>query len=117
MSLLVKGATIQVRVTPAVKAESERVLRGIGLNMSEAVELFLRRLIVDARIPFEVVALDSSQLNAVEPKEVSSIGRDARIDPEGHPIDEKIQKVFSRGHAPKRIRARKRGKGDDLRPS
>jgi hypothetical protein len=42
MSMLVRSATIQHRVTPLIKAASERVLWGIGLNMSEAVELFLR---------------------------------------------------------------------------
>jgi addiction module RelB/DinJ family antitoxin len=57
-----KSATIQVRVMPFVKAASEQILRRIGLTMSEAVELFLRRMMVDERIPFDVVALQSFQI-------------------------------------------------------
>jgi len=62
MTLVTKSATIQLRVMPLVKAASERILLRIGLNMSEAVELFLRRMIIDQRIPFDVVALQSFQI-------------------------------------------------------
>jgi len=62
MSLVVRTASIQARVTPAVKEASERVLRRIGLTMSEAVELFLRRVIIDEKLPFEVVALRPDML-------------------------------------------------------
>jgi addiction module RelB/DinJ family antitoxin len=61
--MLVRSATIQLRVTPLIKAASERVLWGIGLNMSEAVELFLRRVIVDQKIPFELIALETREID------------------------------------------------------
>ena len=32
--------------------------------MSEAIELFLRRVIIDERLPFEIVALDTEYLGA-----------------------------------------------------
>ena len=44
--------------------------------MSEAVELFLRRVIVDERIPFDIVALNTAQFNrlsAAHTKEESSV--------------------------------------------
>lgn len=47
-----------MRVTPAVKYASEEILHRIGLSMTQAMELFLRRVIVDERLPFDVVALD-----------------------------------------------------------
>lgn len=47
-----------MRVTPAVKYASEEVLHRLGMSMTEAMELFLRRVIVDQRIPFEIIALD-----------------------------------------------------------
>jgi addiction module RelB/DinJ family antitoxin len=62
MSHINRTATVQARVFPAIKEASERVLSRIGLNMSEAMELFLRRIIVDERIPFDVVALDATYL-------------------------------------------------------
>ncbi len=63
MALIARTAVIQARVFPGVKEASERVLYRIGLNMSEAMEIFLRRLIVDERIPFEIIALDVAQLS------------------------------------------------------
>lgn len=53
---------LQMRVRPEIKYASERVLRRIGLNLTEAMELFLRRVIVDQKLPFEVVALDDATL-------------------------------------------------------
>jgi addiction module RelB/DinJ family antitoxin len=63
MSLITRSATIQVRVVPVVKKASEEVLWRIGLTMSEAVELFLRRVIVDERIPFDLIALEVGKVD------------------------------------------------------
>jgi len=62
MSLVPKTATIQVRVVPIVKRSSEEILWRIGLTMSQAIELFLRRMIIDERLPFDVVALEVVQI-------------------------------------------------------
>ena len=63
MTLVPKTATIQVRVVPIIKQNSEEVLKRLGLTMSQAVELFLRRMIVEERIPFEVVALQNFMIS------------------------------------------------------
>jgi DNA-damage-inducible protein J len=55
-----RSAIIQARVRPEIKFAGEQVLRSIGLTMTEAMELFLRRLIVDQKMPFEVIALDEA---------------------------------------------------------
>jgi addiction module RelB/DinJ family antitoxin len=62
MSRIIRSAMVQVRVTPGVKWASEQVFWRIGLNMTEAMELFLRRVIVDQKLPFEVVALDETTM-------------------------------------------------------
>ena len=62
MSLVTRTAILQARVSPEVKYASERVLHRIGLNLTEALELFLRRVIVDEKLPFEVVAINDIQL-------------------------------------------------------
>jgi DNA-damage-inducible protein J len=62
MDLVTRTATLQMRVTPAVKYASEKILHRMGMSMTEAMELFLRRVIVDQRIPFEVAALDPETL-------------------------------------------------------
>ena len=53
-----RSAMLQMRVTPGVKHAAEDILRRLGLNMTEAMEMFLCRMIVDQRIPFDIVALD-----------------------------------------------------------
>jgi addiction module RelB/DinJ family antitoxin len=58
LTAMTRSAIIQARVRPEIKFAGEQVLRSIGLTMTEAMELFLRRLVVDQRLPFEVVALD-----------------------------------------------------------
>jgi len=114
MSTLIKSATIQLRVTPLVKAASEHVLWGIGMSMSEAVELFLRRIIVDERIPFEIVALDAAQLEEAFNDKVhsdqQSLTQGRRIlnsNKTGDPAKEKIENLFRRGRTSTGIRAKK----------
>jgi addiction module RelB/DinJ family antitoxin len=60
MSRIIRSAMLQMRVSPEIKFASEHVLRRIGLNLTEATELFLRRMIVDQSIPFDVVAIDTA---------------------------------------------------------
>jgi addiction module RelB/DinJ family antitoxin len=62
MSLVTRTAIIQARVSPEIKYASEHILRRIGLNLTEALELFLRRIIVDEKLPFEVIALNNMRL-------------------------------------------------------
>jgi addiction module RelB/DinJ family antitoxin len=57
MTLVTRTAMIQARVVPDVKVAGEHVLKRIGLTVSEAMELFIRRMIVDQRLPFDVIAL------------------------------------------------------------
>lgn len=65
MSLVTRSAILQARVSPEIKYASEKVLRRLGLNMTEVLEMFLRRVVIDQRIPFDVVALSDSQLEQI----------------------------------------------------
>ncbi len=66
MVLITRSAMLQMRVTPGVKRASEEILHRLGLSMTDAMEMFLRRVIVDQRIPFEIVALDTATLERIE---------------------------------------------------
>src|ERR1700730_16009979 len=44
MSRIIRSAMLQMRVSLEIKLASEHVLRRIGLNLTEATELFLRRM-------------------------------------------------------------------------
>jgi DNA-damage-inducible protein J len=65
MRALTRSAMVQARVYPPIKLAAERVLSRIGMTMSEAMELFLRRLIVEERLPFEVIALEDATLEII----------------------------------------------------
>ena len=62
MSLVTRTAILQARVSPEIKYASEKVLKRLGLNLTEVIEMFLRRMVIDQGIPFDVVALNDSQL-------------------------------------------------------
>lgn len=117
MNSLIKSATIQVRVTPLVKAASEQVLWAIGLSMSDAVELFLRRVIVDTRIPFEIIAIDPVHLEKtlvemphLNDRSLKDGSRFMNVGETGDPANEKIEKLFRRGRTSTGIQSRKRRK-------
>jgi addiction module RelB/DinJ family antitoxin len=61
-----RSAILQARVRPEIKFAAERVLESLGITMTEVMELFMRRLIVDRKIPFEVIALDEKALARIE---------------------------------------------------
>ena len=99
MTLITRTAIIQARVFPSVKEASERVLWRIGLNMSEAMELFLRRVIVDEKIPFEIAALNANQINFQPSQEGTETGslRVTVVKQKRGGDGKKIQKVFPGG--------------------
>ena len=53
-----KNEVVHARVQSNVKVESEKVLSSIGITLSQAIDLFLRQVILKKRIPF---ILDSEE--------------------------------------------------------
>jgi DNA-damage-inducible protein J len=49
-----KEAVIQVRVTTRMKKDAQKTLKGMGLDVSTAVNMFLNKVITTQSIPFEV---------------------------------------------------------------
>lgn len=50
----IKTETLHVRLSPNVKNEAEEILEELGLNMSYAVSMFLKQVIIKRRIPFDI---------------------------------------------------------------
>ena len=44
----------QIRIEESTKKQAVKLLEGLGLNLSEAVNIFLRQVILQNGIPFEV---------------------------------------------------------------
>ena len=49
-------AQINFRVDDDIKRSAERTLNDIGLNMSTAITIFLKAVVRENRIPFELTA-------------------------------------------------------------
>ena len=50
----IKTETLHVRLSPSIKAEAEEILEEMGLNMSYAVSMFLKQVIIKRKIPFDI---------------------------------------------------------------
>ena len=49
-----KTATLNMRVDPSVKEEAERVYAQFGMNLTDAVNVFLHKSIMEGGLPFEL---------------------------------------------------------------
>jgi len=56
MSHAVATERINVRVQPGLKASAEQVFRAMGLNLSDGINVYLRRVVADHAIPFQLEA-------------------------------------------------------------
>ena len=65
-----KSANLYVRVEPEVKENAEVILSRLGIPMSNAVEMFLRQIILRRGIPFNLT------LPAMKPIDISELSVD-----------------------------------------
>ena len=49
-----KTATIFTRVDPNIKLQAENVLNKLGISMATAIEIYLRQIALQRKIPFEM---------------------------------------------------------------
>jgi len=47
-------ATVKAKVDMNTKAQSEAILRGLGLDMTGAIKVFLTQVVMQGGLPFEV---------------------------------------------------------------
>lgn len=51
---MAKTATVFSRVEPSIKTQAEDILNKLGINMSTAIEIYLRQIVLQSKIPFEI---------------------------------------------------------------
>ena len=49
-----KTANYNIRLNPEIKAKAENTFAALGLNLSEAINIFLHKAILEHGLPFEV---------------------------------------------------------------
>ncbi len=61
-----KAATIHTRIAPDVKLHAEAILAQLGLSTSEAINLYMKHIILHQGIPFDVRIPNQITINAIE---------------------------------------------------
>lgn len=51
---MARTANVFTRVEPVVKEEAENVLNQLGISLSTAMEVYLRQIALQRKIPFEI---------------------------------------------------------------
>ncbi|MDE6869829.1 MAG: type II toxin-antitoxin system RelB/DinJ family antitoxin [Clostridia bacterium] len=57
---MAKNASVFTRIDPVVKEQAENVLNQLGISMATAMEMYLRQIAMQRKIPFEI-ALQSDK--------------------------------------------------------
>ncbi len=63
---MAKTAMTHTRITPEVKTEAERIIKGLGLSISAAHELFYRQIITHKGLPFDLRILNQDTIQAMD---------------------------------------------------
>ena len=51
---MAKSASISMRVNPQIKAEAESIYGSLGMTLTEAINIFLYKSILEGGLPFDV---------------------------------------------------------------
>jgi DNA-damage-inducible protein J len=73
ISATLKTTDVRSRIEPDLKDRASEVLAACGLNLSDAIRLFLRQVVVQQGLPFEVKAPNAKTIAAMQ--EARSIGK------------------------------------------
>jgi DNA-damage-inducible protein J len=65
MESSLKTTDVRSRIEPALKDRASEVLAACGLNLSDAIRLFLRQVVVEEGLPFAVKAPNAATVAAM----------------------------------------------------
>lgn len=74
-----KSATVRARIEPALKLKAEKVLAGLGLNASDAINLLYRQVALHKALPF---VLHTPNATTAKTLRASRRGRGAKAYPD-----------------------------------
>ncbi len=84
---------INIRISPDLKQEADNVLSALGLTMSSAVNLFLRKTVQEQGIPFEVsLKPNADTISAMEEAEAMLHDPNTKV---FHSLDELWEDLLS----------------------
>ncbi|MDC2857231.1 MULTISPECIES: type II toxin-antitoxin system RelB/DinJ family antitoxin [Delftia] len=78
---------IHVRVDEEIKAQAAETLAGMGLTVSDAVRVFLMRVVADQQLPFDLRAPNAETRAAMQEARAMRKGRFATADDLLHDLE------------------------------
>ncbi len=62
---MIENTVVRARIDAATKAEASAVLASIGLSLSDAIRLMLRRVAAEKALPFEPLIPNAETIEAI----------------------------------------------------
>ena len=54
MAYMAKTAYVTARIDPHLKRDAEKILREMGISVSDAVTIFFKQIVLHRKIPFDI---------------------------------------------------------------
>ena len=86
---------VHVRVDEKIKLQAAETLASMGLTVSDAVRVFLTRVVADKQLPFILKAPNAETLDAMAEADAMVLSRKARFDKAEDVIND-LEKVRSK---------------------
>jgi DNA-damage-inducible protein J len=67
-----KTTFVRARTTPSVKKEAIKILGELGLSTSDAINIFLKQVVFNKGLPFEIKIPNNETLDAMNEAETST---------------------------------------------
>jgi DNA-damage-inducible protein J len=77
--MLAQTSMLHIRVDDDTKEQATQALTAMGLSMSDAVRLFLRRVVIDQAFPLELKVPNEQTRAAMEESRAMMVARRARF--------------------------------------
>ena len=72
---MAKTATLNIRTDPDVKSQAELIYRSFGIALTDAVNIFLRKSVMEGGLPFDMRQPNAATVNAMRETEDILAGR------------------------------------------
>lgn len=69
-------STIQLRIDADTKKKAQKTLEALGLDMSSAIKLYLKQIVIKKGIPFEL--LTENNMSPSKEKQISKASKEAK---------------------------------------
>jgi len=63
---MTENSVVRARIDPVTKAEAAAVLATIGLSVSDAIRLMLKRVVAEKALPFEPLIPNAETIEAIK---------------------------------------------------